>query len=332
MEGREDQILALLAIAYWRAVPPSILENFRRAAKAYARGEKVIAHMHLAFTGLHGLEDEGPASLRLFLAERLLALGVSPRALLAALEIDQPKFEPALDKASPGDPKHPGWPAGTEGGVGGRFRPKDGDASDAESADERQKVEALIQRRNFRILLTGTLLMGGWAAIGFIPGAELISAYGEIAELVQMAAEFKQLKTDADAALAFAAHGPYDLDELRPPGAVDNEQFGSFNEFKKIQQTDALTHKRYGPAGAGYEYHHIVTQGGENQNNIPTEMLQNTENIISIPTIYHEAVNAAYSANRPGTNMSVYEWLQSQPYSVQREEGLQILHDLKIVK
>ena len=31
-----------------------------------------------------------------------------------------------IHKASPDDPKHPGWPAGTPGGRGGKFRPKDG--------------------------------------------------------------------------------------------------------------------------------------------------------------------------------------------------------------
>ena len=31
-----------------------------------------------------------------------------------------------IAKAAADDPKHPGWPAGTPGGIGGRFRPKDG--------------------------------------------------------------------------------------------------------------------------------------------------------------------------------------------------------------
>jgi hypothetical protein len=35
--------------------------------------------------------------------------------------------QPAALKASPDDPKHPGWPAGTPEGRGGKFRPKDGD-------------------------------------------------------------------------------------------------------------------------------------------------------------------------------------------------------------
>ncbi len=30
-----------------------------------------------------------------------------------------------IHKASPDDPKHPGWPAGTLGGIGGEFRPKE---------------------------------------------------------------------------------------------------------------------------------------------------------------------------------------------------------------
>jgi hypothetical protein len=37
-----------------------------------------------------------------------------------------PELAHEFRKASPDDPKHPGWPAGTEGGRGGQFRPKDG--------------------------------------------------------------------------------------------------------------------------------------------------------------------------------------------------------------
>jgi hypothetical protein len=36
----------------------------------------------------------------------------------------------ALLKASSDDPEHPGWPTGTPGGRGGKFRPKDSDSSD----------------------------------------------------------------------------------------------------------------------------------------------------------------------------------------------------------
>lgn len=93
-----------------------------------------------------------------------------------------------------------------------------------------------------------------------------------------------------------------------------------------------LMAKRFGSAGDGYEYHHIVPQGGANAVNIPPEQLQNTDNIIRIPTLLHEAVNQAYAQTKEGTNMTRYDWIQTQPYEVQREEGLKILRELHIIK
>ncbi len=55
----------------------------------------------------------------------------------------------SIHKASPDDAKHPGWPAGTPGGLGGKFRPKD----DAESAITQQienKIERIMMRRAIR--------------------------------------------------------------------------------------------------------------------------------------------------------------------------------------
>jgi hypothetical protein len=37
----------------------------------------------------------------------------------------------AVQKANPDDPEHPGWAAGTPRGIGGQFRPKDGEAADS---------------------------------------------------------------------------------------------------------------------------------------------------------------------------------------------------------
>ena len=65
---------------------------------------------------------------------------------------------------------------------------------------------------------------------------------------------------------------------------------------------------------------------------IPPEQLQNTDNVIPLPTLLHEAVNAEYSSRWKDTNMTRYEWLQTRPYDVQREEGLKILRELHILK
>jgi hypothetical protein len=109
------------------------------------------------------------------------------------------------------------------------------------------------------------------------------------------------------------------------------EEFSSYGDFIKDAAYIALIVKRFGGAGSGNQYHHIVTQGGANTK-IPPEQLQNTDNVIPLPTLLHEAVNAAYSSRWEKTTMTRYEWLQTQPYDVQREEGLKILRELHILK
>ena len=54
----------------------------------------------------------------------------------------------------------------------------------------------------------------------------------------------------------------------------------SYYQFLKGELNLELIVKRFGGAGDGNQYHHIVTQGGQNQDNIPPERLQNTDNII----------------------------------------------------
>jgi hypothetical protein len=77
----------------------------------------------------------------------------------------------------------------------------------------------------------------------------------------------------------------------------------------------------------------LLTQGGMNATKIPPPQLQNTDNIIRLPTLVHEAVTAEYLEPAPADETkTLYEWAQSQPYSVQREEGLRILRKLRIIK
>jgi hypothetical protein len=110
------------------------------------------------------------------------------------------------------------------------------------------------------------------------------------------------------------------------------EDFSSYDAFYKGEPSLEVLAKRFGPAGDGQQYHHIVTQGGADADNISPDELQNTNNIIRLPTLLHEAVNAEYLKPRLDTNMTKYQWLQTQPYDVQREEGLRILRDLHILK
>jgi hypothetical protein len=235
-------------------------------------------------------------------------------------------FEPAarIHKASPDDPKHPGWPAGTEGGRGGQFRPKD-------ASELTQKVKSLIARRALRTGFLTALRVGLEGLANLIPGVDVAADALMAADIARTVVEFRKLAVDAAAALDFVKDGPHSLEDLQV-SSDDYEEFSSYDEFYKTEFSLELLAKRFGPAGDGQQYHHIVTQGGANADNIPPEQLQSTDNIVRLPTILHEAVNGAYLNDSPDPNMNMYQWLQTQPYDVQREEGLKILRDLHILK
>jgi hypothetical protein len=104
VDGAEERILTLLAVAYGKPIDPAILGHIRRASEQLSRGEPCLALIHLAYTGLSKLADEQECSFRLFLAERALADGVAPSDLLKACGIDSA----ALDLLRAGyDPNQP---------------------------------------------------------------------------------------------------------------------------------------------------------------------------------------------------------------------------------
>ena len=226
-----------------------------------------------------------------------------------------------IHKASPDDPKHPGWPAGTPGGRGGKFSPKDGSG-----ATLSLETWNRITRDALRIGLVAALHIGIEALANLIPGIDIA------ADIARKSAEVTKLAVDAVAALDFVKEGPHSLEDLEV--SADNyEEFSTYGQFVKGEPNWDLTIKRFGSAGAGNQYHHIVTQGGVNADTIPPEQLQNTENIIILPALLHEAVSDEYLKPAPdGSNRTLYEWLQTQPYDVQRRIGLDILRDLHILK
>ena len=153
-----------------------------------------------------------------------------------------------------------------------------------------------------------------------------------VLDIADTVSQFWKLATDVTAALDFAKQGPHSFEDLQVSPS-DYEEFSSYRDFIKGDLTEEAMVKKFGGAGDGCQYHHIVTQGGANADNIPVEQLQNTDNIIRLPTLLHEAVNGEYLKPAPdGSGMNMYQWLQTQPYGVQRERGLKILRDLNILK
>jgi hypothetical protein len=113
IDGAEQRLLALLTVAYGRAVTPSVIGNIRRAARERANGDHCLALIHLAHSGLTRLEEGEAAPFRLFAADRLIEAGVSPRRLLELRELDATP----LDLLKAGfDPDEPRVPAGNPDG------------------------------------------------------------------------------------------------------------------------------------------------------------------------------------------------------------------------
>ncbi|MGC2122178.1 MAG: hypothetical protein WA652_04935 [Xanthobacteraceae bacterium] len=218
----------------------------------------------------------------------------------------------------------PGWPAGTEGGRGGQFRPKD-------ASELTQKVKSLIARRALRTGLLAGLRFGLEGLANLIPGVDVAADVLMAADIARTVVEFRKLAIDGAAALDFVKEGPHSLEDLQV-ASNGYEEFSSYDAFYKVALGPELLAKRFGPAGDGQQYHHIVTQGGANADSISPDQLQNTDNIIRLPTILHEAVNAEYLSPSPDENLNMYQWLQTKPYEVQRDEGLKILRRLHILE
>jgi len=107
--------MALLATAYERPDEPCILEKICRAAALWNDGETALAHIHLAYAGLPPCDGE--RALRLFVADELLEIGVTP-----AGPVEAQGFDPApLDLLKANfNPAQLRWPAG-DGRDSGRW-------------------------------------------------------------------------------------------------------------------------------------------------------------------------------------------------------------------
>jgi hypothetical protein len=191
----------------------------------------------------------------------------------------------------------------------------------------------VANRRAFRVTAIAALRMSAEAAANIVPLLDAIADAMLAVDAVNLAMEWEKLKIERQAAFDFIKKAPYTLDELRVRSPFGYEEFFSYDMFTKITLENEYLSKRFGPAGAGYQYHHIVTQGGGNATKIPPAQLQNTDNIVRLPTLILEAVSARYAEKaKQDSTKTLYQWVQTRPYDVQRAEGIKILRELGILK
>lgn len=105
VDGEEERILTLLTVTFSKSLPVQLMGNLRRASDQWSRGDKCLAHIHLAFAGLPYVDEDG--ATRLALADEALAKGLDPHALLKALGLDSTPLA-----ALKFDPNQPRVPAG----------------------------------------------------------------------------------------------------------------------------------------------------------------------------------------------------------------------------
>ena len=145
-------------------------------------------------------------------------------------------------------------------------------------------------------------------------------------DLGQMVVQAQEIKTEVEAATAFAQQGPHRLEELLV--SESNEAFSSYDAFLKFEREEWLE-KQFGRAGDGQQYHHIVEEG-INAQSIPPIELQSTNNIIRLPTLLHEEISAAYGEAAPeAPGMTVRQWLKGKSYQFQYDYGLKIMRNLE---
>jgi hypothetical protein len=233
-----------------------------------------------------------------------------------------------LAKASPDDPDHPGYPAGTPDGRGGQFMPKDKGSA---SLRELKRLKAL---REFRAAVHAAMIVLAAAPFEVVPGVDVAVDVEAALELGRVAIELGNAEKGINEAMDFVKNGPYSLDELRVN--QDDVSFSSFDAFKKISEDDDddddVIVRRYQITGSGNEYHHIVEQGGDNSDNFTPEQLQSTKNIIPLPGPIHDLVSAHYSSEYDDSGKTVRDWLSGQSFDEQYKYGLKALRDLGIVK
>jgi hypothetical protein len=98
--------LTLLLIAHGHAVSPVVLGRLRWVSKHWRSGDKCLAAIHLAQSGLGKLDEEG--AYRLSLAAKLIEAGVAPRQLARELGLNPVQFD-----VSKSDENQPRVPAGS---------------------------------------------------------------------------------------------------------------------------------------------------------------------------------------------------------------------------
>ncbi len=89
--------------------------NIERATKCWSEGDDCLAYIHLVHAGLQAPRHVRAAAYRLFVTDRLMRAGVSPRAIFEWLEVGTPYIDAVEKLYNPDEPRVPAGSGRTSG-------------------------------------------------------------------------------------------------------------------------------------------------------------------------------------------------------------------------
>jgi hypothetical protein len=345
VEGREQEVLALLSAAYGRAVAPSALGNIERAAKCWSVGDDFTAHLHLAHTGLRALDDFPRAAHRLRMAKGALDHGASPRALFEVLRIDrhyidalEKRYNPAQPRVPAGHPDGGQWTAGdwsdrasARGTVLSDATPENPWKPYAQYAANETPPPGIGHNQgpplepppevgskgpsfNTRAFWTFTKIAARWLLrAGWRPLLGLGLRIGLEATIGGPVGDFLLA---VEAAHWAAEAYPYIRSYFDPPKTLD-----------ELRQN----------SGPGYDRHHIVEQWSGKDGISRTE-IDSPENIVPIPKLKHweinswlDTKNADYTDDN-GNALTPRQYMRGKSWEDRYKFGLDVLKKFGVLK
>ncbi|MGO9396301.1 MAG: hypothetical protein ACLP19_00475 [Xanthobacteraceae bacterium] len=346
LKGREQCVLALLSAAYNTAVAPSVLGNIERAAKSWSEGNDFVAHIHLAHTGLHALDDFPRAAHRLRMAKGALDHGASPRAVFEALHLDA-RYIGTLEKLY--NPAQPRVPAGhPDGGEWTR-----GDWSGAANASSDQVLSDAMLDNTWKPGAQYAANEPPPPGIGHNQGPPLEPA-PEVSEVgpPYNTTPFWDFAKTAVRWLGKAGWRP--LLRLGVRIGLEATIGGPIGDFLLAVEAAYWAHKAYPyirsyfdpphtleelqqNAKPGYDEHHIVEQWSK-KDGVPRAMIDSPENIVPIPKLKHWEINSWLGKpnrdyeNAKGDPISPREYMKGKSWEERYEFGLKVLREFGVLK
>jgi hypothetical protein len=303
VEGRTAEILALLSVAHGAPAPAHVFDRLNSVSRALQRSDKVLAEIGLALIGQPALTDRTAAETLAKAAEALQA-GMDPCVLMKTFVI-----APQAEKASPNDPKHPGYPKGEPNGRGGQFRPKMPEDYPGIGHNNGPPIDPEIRGR---LEYDGDKRMSSVLAQIIKAGIRRLVAMGIVAAdflAPEVMLAVSVLATFGVAAFPFVRayfDGPQSLEAL---------------------QEAAKSPKR------GYEIHHIVEQATANPDGSERALIRGSDNLVRIPAVKHWELNSWYETeDQDFGDMTPRQYLKGKNWDERRRVGLEGLRTAGVLK